>query len=191
MHSQRIFGAVLGLAVNFFTPHISAGSVTVYSDCNYAVSCALVNGVDPHIVNPPPPPGPDFSSVGSGGFHVDDFMPNIGQGIHCGRSDNLAQPTLLEWTYNTTDAAVWWDASLVDGDPFHNEGFGVWVENFPQPPTGQPSPFDRCWSVDCPTGGCDITQVYHNAEDDRSKGDNPMRACPPDTVLVWEICRTT
>lgn len=180
---------LLSLLCSLFVNRVNAGSAHVYSHCPYEVSCALVDGTRPGTANPPRPDGPTFRPVGTG-FHVDNFLENVGQGIHCGKSGATDDEALLEWMFNTTGpiTTIWWDGSLIDGAPFKYEGFAV-STGTQQPPTGQPSPFDRCWDIYCPSGGCTSAQVYHNPDDDRNQPDNnPMRSCPPEVSLVWDIC---
>ncbi|KAK5083247.1 hypothetical protein LTR70_007963 [Exophiala xenobiotica] len=178
----------LSLSSLLFFSTVNAASVHVYANCPYEVSCALVDGTPPGTAHPPRPDSPSFRPVGAG-FHVDNLRENVGQGIHCVRSTDTSNEALLEWMYNTAEAVptIWWDGSLVDGDPFHHEGFHVSTGR-QQPPPG-PSPFDRCWDIHCPAGGCADAQVYHLPEDDRNPSDNnPMRACPQDVSLIWSIC---
>lgn len=167
---------------------VNAASVHIYANCPYEVSCALVDGTPPGTANPPRPDGPSFQPVGAG-FHVNNLRENVGQGVHCARSTDPSNEALIEWMYNTTETipTIWWDGSLVGGDPFHNEGFHVSTGRQQPPPW--PSPFDRCWDIHWPAGECGASRVYHLPYDDRNPSDdNPMRACPQDVSLVWNIC---
>ncbi|KAK5088458.1 hypothetical protein LTR05_002676 [Lithohypha guttulata] len=196
MKVSPITAVLSGIILAINVPQVFAASASVYSRYPYPVVCALVEGIDPTTIHPPIPPGADFKLLTGDGMHA-TAKADVGTAMMCGKQNEVTaalasntKPSVaeLEWTLKTDTNVLWWDGSLVDGNPFGAEGFSMTSNGLPfgQPP---PSEWHKCWDVYCAPGvQCSENQVYLTDVSDRNEVDNPMRMCPPDDHLIWVIC---
>lgn len=166
---------------------VNAGTATVRHTCGYDIVCTFNNGrVDKD---------PDYQTIPANiPFTV--AMDGPGQVIKCGKGDptNIVQ---LEWSYGVSGATTW-DVSFVNAagqgsdQPFKDDGWmvsigGVNIDGNNPTDSGWP----KCWDSYC---GCvvnclDPNQVYLTPDSDKGDpDDNPVRTCPIEVDLTWNIC---
>ena len=181
--------AVTAVMLSILVANVSAASIHIYNNCDYAVSCAWENGNGKFhgVVAPGDPAG--YVTVPEGGLHkdsLDKHDPESGEVIKCGRSGTIEATksiTQLEWTVQTADGLVW-DASIIDGNPFGTEGFHVQVDNVGFDTNAPPEFWNKCWNAHCrAVEDCPKEQAYSYPHDD-----DAVRTCPGSAVLTWTIC---
>lgn len=186
MMAVHVFLMVFGFICISSIPSVNAGTATVLHTCDYDIVCTFNNG---RVAS-----DPDYQTISANTPFV-VAMDGPGQVIKCGRGDphNIVQ---LEWTYNLNGNTVW-DMSFVDaadrgnGQPFKDDGWMVSIDGVGIDGNAPPITWPKCWNSYC---GCvqncvDPQQVYIDPDSDKGNpNQNPVRTCPTEVNLVWNIC---
>lgn len=196
MKPSTVLTALIGTA---YATVASAGSIQVINNCGFDISCARVRGAGPTNPAPDTTTQDSFNRISPGTIMVPvDIEDDLGDTIQCGNADQIAaqfsanqNPTVMqvEYMWNTIEQHLYWDASLINGDPFHAQGFHVQNTNVgfsgTNPPPGE---WSTCWDSTCaplpPDQDCPHPeQVYHVSDENKA-----IRTCPGSDFLIWTIC---
>lgn len=160
MHSFSIL-TTLALAASAL-----AGSATIVNNCDHDVYLWTAGD------NTSP-----MTTIQAGKNHTEEYVTRIFGGISMklSKESNIAagQP-VAQLEYTSLPGNLWYDLSLIDGDPFASAITTI------TPKAGETA---SCTPIHCPAGLTSCADAYMKSNDNFA-----THACPANTDLVMEIC---